>query len=173
MGCDFEPKTGPKARRHKIDSACPPASRKKIQTGICPRSRFHFLGFRPAHWPDFSNRKCKMDLTLFVPNQLFREKSQSTKNLTFLRRCRGKTRFCSTSTRGVEKNRSFHFVENAFSSCFFPDIMPFCAQSPLVDPQPLDQRALGTKIFGRTFPKILESSFFQRCLKLCLSRLEL
>ena len=80
--------------------------------------------------------------------------------------------FAQDTREGSEKT-DFSTSVNMRFQYVFPRIGHFCAQSPLVDPQPLDQRALGTKLFERTFPKILESNFFQRCFKLCLSRLEL
>ena len=76
---------------------------------------------------------------------LFEEKEPNNENpYIFCDTVAEKPRFCPTSTRGVEKTDFSTSVKMRFQYVF-PRIGHFCAQSPLVDPQPLDQRALGTK----------------------------
>ena len=88
MGCDFEPKTGPKARRHKIDLALSPNLRKRYSSqdlseeapsfseiSACPRplALFSFRFFKKLR-----DRLCEIKWPIFL--KIFQKFSKIAKS---------------------------------------------------------------------------------------------
>ena len=88
------------------------------------------------------------------------KKSQTTKNLHILRRCRGQPRFCPTYKRGVE-NTDFSFSKKCVFYMFSKDLAILCPK-PAGRPAVAGPAGLGHKIFWKDLPKNHGTEFFPK-----------